>query len=178
PVVISEIMYNPQSGDQRQEYIELHNFGSTDVTLYDSNEGLAWQFTDGVEYVFPDDPGLTIPAGGYVLIVKNLTAYVNEYGMPPLGVTILGPYNGSLSNSGEKLELSRPGDVDMYGQRYYIRVDRVNYSDGSHPGDSPGDVDLWPTESDAGGKSLTRNVMSQYGNDPNNWIAAAPSPGS
>ncbi len=177
PVVISEIMYNPQSGDQRQEYIELHNFGSTSVTLYDSNQDEPWKFTDAVDYTFPDYPGLTIPAGGYVLIAKDVAAYMDEYGMPPFGVTILGPYSGSLSNSGEKLELSMPGDVDLYDQRHYIRVDRVNYSDGSHPGDSPGDVDLWPTEPDAGGKSLTREVMSQYGNDPNNWIAATPSPG-
>ena len=178
PVVINEIMYNPASGDQRQEYIELHNFGSTAVTLYDSNENEPWKFTDGVDYTFPDYPGLTIPAGGYVLIVKDLTAYMDEYGMPPFGVTILGPYSGSLSNSSEKLELSRPGDVDLYGLRHYIRVDRVNYSDSSHPEDSPEDIDLWPAEPDGGGKSLTRDLPDRYGNDPNNWIAATPSPGS
>ena len=176
PVVISEIMYNPASGDQRQEYIELHNFGSTNVTLYDSVEDEPWMFTSGVDFTFPDYPGLTIAPGAYVLIAKDVTAYMDEYGMPPFGVTILGPYDGSLSNSGEKLELSMPGDVDL-DQRYYIRIDRVNYSDGSHPGDSPGDVDLWPTEPDGNGESLTRDVMSQYGNDPNNWIAATPSPG-
>ena len=177
PIVISEIMYNPISGDQRQEYIELHNFGSTAVTLYDSNEGEPWKFTDGVDYTFPDYPGLTISAGGYVLIVKDIPAYINEYGVPPSGVMLLGSYGGKLSNAGEKLELSMPGDVDVYGERYYIRADRVNYSDGSHPEDAPEDVDLWPTEPDGGGGSLSRDVMSNYGNDPNNWTAATPSPG-
>ncbi|MBL7153244.1 MAG: lamin tail domain-containing protein, partial [Phycisphaerae bacterium] len=153
PIVISEIMYNPISADQRQEYIELHNFGSTAVTLYDSNEGEPWMFTDGIEYVFPDYPGLTISAGGYVLIAKDIPAYINEYGVPPSGVMLLASYGGRLSNAGEKLELSMPGDVDVYGERYYIRVDRVNYSDGSHPGDAPEDVDLWPTEPDGGGGS-------------------------
>ena len=178
PIVISEIMYNPISGDQRQEYIELHNFGSTAVTLYDSNEGEPWKFTDGVDYTFPDYPGLTISAGGYVLIVKDIPAYINEYGVPPSGVMLLGSYGGRLSNAGEKLELSMPGDTDEYGtRRYYIRVDRVNYNDGSHHEDAPGGVDLWPTQADGGGMSLTRSAMSLYGNDPNNWTASAPSPG-
>ena len=51
------------------------------------------------------------------------------------------------------------------------------YFDGSHPDSCPGGVDLWPTEPDAGGKSLTRTIPANYGNDPNNWTAATPSPG-
>jgi len=177
PVVINEIMYNPTSGDQRLEYVELHNTGTTGVTLYDYNEGKPWKFTDGINYTFPDYPGYTIPPGGFVIIAKDITAYLDAYGFPPAEVVVLGPYSGKLSNSGEKLELSIPGDVDIYGTRYYIRVDRVNYSDGSHPGDAPGDIDLWPTEPDGGGMSLTRDVPGNYGNDPNNWVPAVPSPG-
>ncbi len=108
-----------------------------------------------------------------------MTAYLAEYGLPPSGVVVLGPYSGNLSNAGEKVELSMPGDVDdEYERRYYIRLDRVNYSDGLHPEDCPGGVDLWPTEPDAGGKSLTRTTPANYGNDPNNWTAAMPSPGT
>jgi len=39
-------------------------------------------------------------------------------------------------------------------------------------------VDLWPVQADAGGKSLSRKVSQAYGNDPNNWQAATPTPGS
>ena len=177
PIVINEIMYNPIFGDQSQEYIELHNITSSEVTLYDSAQELPWKFTDGIDYTFPDYPGLTIPAGGYVLIVKDVTAYIDEYGFPPFGVTILGPYTGDLSNGGEKLELSSPGDEDEFGTRYYIRADRINYSDGSHHDDAPNGVDLWPTGPDGGGKSLTRKVSSDYGNDADNWHAQEPSPG-
>jgi len=56
-------------------------------------------------------------------------------------------------------------------------VDRVTYSDGSHPEDVPGDVDLWPVAADGGGKSLGRIAAELYGNDPNNWEASTPSPG-
>ena len=177
PIVISEIMYNPQSGDQKQEFVELRNIGPVAVTLYDFNEAEPWKFTDGIDYTFPGYPGFMIPAGGYVLIVADAAAYVAKYGMPPAGVIMLGPYGGKLGNSGEKLELSMPGDVDELGRRYYIRVDRVDYSDGSHPADCPGGVDLWPTGPDGGGASLSRVTGELYGNDPNNWIAATPSPG-
>ena len=178
PIVISEIMYNPQSGDQKQEFIELHNIGSLDVTLYDSNEALPWKFTDGIEYTFPY-PGATIPAGGYLLMVKDMTTYLAQYGVPPFGVPVLGPYDGKLSNGGEKLELSMPGDVDELGERQYIRVERVNYSDGSHHEDYeqlPWPVDPWPLWADGYGSSLRRITPQRYGNDPNNWTAASPTP--
>ena len=71
-----------------------------------------------------------------------------------------------------------PGDVDAQGLRQYIRIDRVNYSDGSHPEDCPGGVDLWPTEADGGDKSLARKVSDDYGNDVINWDANDPTPGT
>jgi hypothetical protein len=71
-----------------------------------------------------------------------------------------------------------PGDTDGLGWRYYIRIDRVNYSDGSHPEDCPGGLDYWPVEADGGGKSLSRKVSTDYGNDVANWEAATPSPGT
>ncbi|HUT47432.1 MAG TPA: hypothetical protein VMX36_14220, partial [Sedimentisphaerales bacterium] len=75
-------------------------------------------------------------------------------------------------NGGEKVQLSKPGD-QLDGTRYYIRVDRVNYSDGFHPfGEDP-----WPLGPDGYGQSLTRKVPADYGNDPENWSGADPSPG-
>jgi hypothetical protein len=38
--------------------------------------------------------------------------------------------------------LGKPGDVNESGQRQYIRVERINYSDGSHPGDELTLLDL------------------------------------
>jgi hypothetical protein len=176
PIVISEIMYNPGSDNQNEEYIELLNISSEPVTLYRYDKSEAWRFTDGIEFVFPSDPVVTIPAGGYLLLVKDLAAFAARYGASPASVQVLGPYDGQLQNGGEKLDLSMPGDVDEFGTRYYIRIDRLNYSDGSHPEDCPGGVDLWPIEADGGGKSLSRKVPSVYGNDVANWKAAAPSP--
>jgi hypothetical protein len=183
PVVISEIMYHsawPSGGsytNEQYEYIELHNISTQSVTLYDYDKGLAWKFTDGIELTFDAESPVTIGAGDRIVIVKNPAAFAWRYpGVPAR--KIVGPYDGNLSNSGEKIELSMPGSIDTSGVRQYIRADRVNYSDGSHPGDVPGSVDLWPSETDGQGKSLTRIVPRDYGNDPQNWIEASPSPGN
>jgi hypothetical protein len=90
---------------------------------------------------------------------------------------IYGPYSSKLANEGEQLELSKPGDVDELGVRHYIRVEQINYSDGSHPGSNPVEPDLWPTAADGNGKSLGRINSALYGNDPNNWQAIMPTPG-
>jgi len=175
-------MYNPDwpTGgsytNEQYEYIELHNISSDPVTLYDYATSEPWKFTGAVEFTFPTDVPVTIPAGGHVLIVKKPEAFSWRY--PNVAADkISGPYDGSLSNAGERLELSMPGDVDAQGKRYYIRIDRVDYSDGSHPENSPGGVDLWPTWPDGFGLSLTRKVFSEYGNDPANWAVSSPSPG-
>ncbi len=66
-------------------------------------------------------------------MVKTTPAYFRTKYSVPGGVTVLGPYGGNLSNAGEKLELVKPTDTDESGQTVYARVDRVVYSDGSHP---------------------------------------------
>jgi hypothetical protein len=178
PIVINEIMYNPPDiNGQNSEYVELRNTTGSTVNLYDVN-GIGWEFSDGIDYKFPN--GTTIPANGYLLVVKTTPAYFRTRYSVPGGVTVLGPYGGNLSNGGEKLELVKPTDTDELGRTVYTRVDRVVYSDGSHPQDCPEGVDLWPTQADGGGKSLSRKVTPApaYGNDPNNWQAANPSPGT
>ncbi|MHC4586974.1 MAG: lamin tail domain-containing protein, partial [Planctomycetota bacterium] len=182
PIVISEIMYNPSwpeggsyTNDQ-YEYLELHNISNEPVALYHFETALPWKFTDGIDFTFPADIPVTIPVGGYLLVVKDPEAFSWRY--PAVSIEkILGPYSGSLNNAGERLELSMPGDIDEFGTRYYIRVDRVTYSDGSHPENSPDSIDHWPTSPDGDGESLTRKVSSDYGNDSDNWTASAPSPG-
>jgi hypothetical protein len=176
PVVINEIMYNPPDiNGQNSEYVELRNITGSTVNLYDAS-GVPWKFSDGIDYTFP--AATTIPANGYLLVVKTTPAYFRTRYSVPAGITVLGPYNGHLDNSGEKVEISRPTDIDEAGQPVYTRVDRVVYSDGSHPANCPEGVDLWPTQADGGGKSLSRKITTAYGNDPNNWQAAEPSPGA
>ncbi|MDH4240635.1 MAG: lamin tail domain-containing protein, partial [Phycisphaerae bacterium] len=177
PVVINEIMYNPPTGNQNEEYIELHNITGAMVTLYRYDKSTPWKFTDGIDYTFSAGPVVTIKAYGYLILAKDLTAFTARYGGMPPGVQVLDGYSGRLSNAGERLQIAMPGDIDELGTRQYIRIDRVTYSDGLHPEDVPGTVDLWPREADGLGKSLSRKVSTDYGNDVDNWKAATPSPG-
>jgi hypothetical protein len=133
-----------------------------------------WRFADdggGIIFDFP--LGTTMVPGEYLLLVKDITAFNAAYPLAPADVQIFEWGPGRLSNAGEKLQLSLPGD-QVEDKRYYIRIDRVNYSDGFHPlGEDP-----WPLEPDGYGKSLGRIVGADYGNDPDNWTAVDPSPGS
>ncbi|MGD0078856.1 MAG: hypothetical protein ABSB91_09585, partial [Sedimentisphaerales bacterium] len=138
-----------------------------------SVENVPWKFTDGIDYTFPGI--VTIPDGNRIIVAKNPTAFSWRYPFVSTSI-IYGPYTGWLANDGEQLELGKPGDIDGLGQRQYIRVERINYSDGSHPGDDPNDP--WPTGADGLGKSLKRTNESLYGNDPNNWTAVTPTPGT
>jgi hypothetical protein len=177
PVVINEIMYNPATSDQNAEYIELLNISDSVVTLAEfDNEQLIdvpWRFADdsnGISFDFP--LGTTMAPGELLLLVKDRDVFESSYVGIPDDVQIFEWGSGKLDNAGEKIQLSKPGD-EFEGKRYYIRVDRVNYSDGFHPLDE----DLWPIWPDGYGFSLTRNVPGDYGNDPENWEAANPSPG-
>jgi hypothetical protein len=175
PVIISEIMYRPEKlwGNWDAEYIELYNTTASRVNLYDANA--CWKFTDGIEYTFPSDAN--IPAHGYLLVVKNLTAFNAQYTGVPAGVRKLQWTNGRLDNDGENIEISMPGDIGNDGQRRYISIDRVSYSNGSHPENFDGATDPWPVSADGQGYSLTKVNYSLYGNDPNAWAAYLPSPG-
>jgi hypothetical protein len=182
PVVISEIMYYPDTGNPLNsyaEYVELYNTSGSPVALYDtSNPSNTWLLTDeneGIKLYMPG--GITIAAGGRILLVKNLGAFTAEYGAP--GVPAYEWLEGRLSNAGEKINLAKPGEPELNGFVPYYRVDRVNYSDGYHHEnfrDLPSDP--WPTSPDGGGDALQRSSLTSYGNDVDNWSAGTPTPGS
>ena len=179
PLIINEIMYNPPfEGDS--EYVELLNISDMPVVLYDPVTAEPWRFTDdpnnpGIDFFFPTDSPVTLEAGEYLLLVSDSAAFYARYGIPA-GVQVFEWPAGKLNNAGEKIQLSMPGDVDTQGLRYWIRVDRLTYSDGSHPA-APGETDPWPAEPDGNGYSLSRINPAEYGNDPVNWQAEIPSPG-
>ncbi len=176
PVVINEIMYHPNSNGDA-EFIELLNISGSPVTLYDAVEGEAWKITDGVDYTFPSGSPITLASGEYFLLIKNQAAFTALFGAPSGQFAVW--TSGSLSNGGERVEISSPGELEG-ATRHYIRQDRVNYSDGSHPGDFPNiGSDPWPTAPDGSDtSSLSRTTSGAYGNDPANWHAATPSPGA
>lgn len=185
PVVISEFHYHPPSPDggvtdnTDDEFIELLNISAQEVPLYDplfpENR---WRLQNAVDFLFPSDT--VIPPSQTILVVSfdpvtnatQLAHFRSKFNVPS-SVPVLGPYARKLSNSNDEIELYKPDPPQPPGRPDaglvpYIRVDKVNYSD----------VFPWPIEADGSGKSLHRQVASSFGNDPANWLAADPSPGT
>ena len=183
PVVINEIMYNPLSPDgttdnTADEFIELVNISGQSVSLFDPlHPENRWHLQGGVTFEFP--PNTTLPASGVVVLVSFdpadatlLGAFRGKFSVPQI-VPIFGPYAGKLGNGGDEVELYKPDppqgpEHPDAGFVPYIRVDKVNYTDTAP----------WPTEADGTGRSLQRKSVSAFGNDPANWDAAEPSPGT
>ena len=141
-IAINEIMYNPISDLDEDEYLELYNRGSATVDLS------GWRFTDGIDFEIPQ--GTTIPAGGYLVVAKDAAHLKFNYSN--LGETnVVGNYAGTISNSGERLALSMPDEIQStneFGQvevaTIYIVVAEVHHQEGGR----------WGKWSDGGGSSL------------------------
>lgn len=181
PVIVSEFMYHPGFGfnDDDYEYIELMNISGQPVrtagyvSTYTGpsnhhDEWIPWAFTEGIEFEFPVD--LEIAAGQRILLVKDLAAFNARYTQVPAGTLIYEWTDGKLANEGETIEISMPGDKEYLEDRYYIRMEHINY-----------DVALpWP-QAIGTGKSLTHirpaEAGNNYTNDPVHWSAENPTPG-
>ncbi len=173
-LVIDELMYHPV--DPNEEYIELYNPLSERIDL--GNGTVVWRLDGAVDYSF--SAGTFIPAGGRLVVVgfdptvetSRLDAFVAAYEIGPsrFGVPLVGPWQGNLSNRGERvaLEKSLPGD-NAGAPVAWVIVDEVIYSDAAP----------WPAGADGQGDALQR-IMSgpdDSGNDPTNWQAVPPTPG-
>ena len=90
--------------------------------------------------------------------VSNFLATHDGLGTPSL---LLGPYDGELSNAGERLALERPQAPDIEGGSVsWVTVDEVIYSSAAP----------WPDAS-GNGAELHRIDLRNSGNDPVNWTA-------
>ncbi len=162
PVVINEIQYHPDaSGD---EFVELANLTAGPVQLFDPAVPTNTWRLNGLGFSFPTN--VTLPPNGMILIVAtNPTIFRTKYQVPA-AVQLFERQDGALQDSGERLQLQRPGVPDTNGVPYYT-VDMVRYNDRAP----------WPPAADGSGPSLQRINPSAYGNEPLNWVAAGPTPG-
>lgn len=179
PLVISEIHYHPTSTSEQehdQEFLELQNVTGASLTLTDASQSTnVWHIRNAVSFNLP--ASLVIPAQGFVILVGfdpetnlvNTTSFRTRFGVPS-EVPVLGPWEGQLDNSGDTIELNRPG-VPVGDRVPRIAVDRVAYRD----------LPPWPLQADVQGPglgySLQRRGVQSYGNEPTNWLAALPTAG-
>jgi len=133
-VVINELMYDPISGNNDDQFIELYNQGTNAVSL------AGWQFTAGVTYTFP--AGASIAPQGYVVVAKNTAGMFTNY--PSLNpATTYGNFSSHLSHDGARVALAAP--QSLYGSNTILVVeDEVTYGTGGR----------WGQWSSGGGSSL------------------------
>jgi hypothetical protein len=173
PIVFKEIMFHPPDlpnmmDNADDEYLLLQNISSGPVALFDPAATTnRWRLAGAVDFTFP--PNLTLAAGATLVVVSfdpsnpgRLAAFRNRYGLLATTPTY-GPYTGKLDNFRESVELYKP-DTPNPGVVPYVLVEQIEYRD-SAP---------WPLGADGTGAALRRLNLTQYGNDPANWQAAAP----
>jgi CotH protein/lamin tail-like protein len=180
PVVVSEIMYYSVGGgfeNPDEEFIEVQNITASPVRLYDpAYPTNTWRVRDAVDFEFPRN--VTLAANGRILLVnfsptdtQLLAAFRAKFNVPP-SVPIFGPWSGRLANDSDSIELVKPDAVQLpphpdAGYVPQVLVDKVRYSA----------LAPWPAAASGGSNSLQRIAAANYGNDPVNWQAAAPTAG-
>lgn len=160
-IVISEIMYDPISGDSADQYVELYNQASAPVDIG------GWQFTQGIHFEMPTP--LVIPANGYLVVAKNATNLWAHYPGTLNATNTVGDFGGTLSRGGERLVLAAPEIVVSTNQQggvvtntLWVEVDEVTYGTG-------GRWDKWAA---GGGSSLELiDPRSDHRRAPN-WAAS------
>jgi hypothetical protein len=98
-VVIHELLYDPISGVDDDQFVELYNRSDAVVDL------AGWQFVDGIQFTFPTNS--VIPPHGYFVVSRNAARLLEKQpGLSAAAVT--GNFSGSLSHRGERVALARP----------------------------------------------------------------------
>lgn len=162
PIAINEVMYNPAAGGD--EFVELLNITDYAVPLFDpAHPTDSWQFTSGISYTFPANTSLVAHGFGLVVAIDP-AVFRATYQIPP-SVAVFGPYEGGLSNGGERLELSKPVGSSP---EFHVAVDSIAYDD-----QAP-----WPVTPDGSGPSIERIKTWEYGDDVVNWAASSVAGGS
>ncbi len=144
---LTEVMYNPADG-QELEYLEMQNVGGSTLDLNGA------RFTDGIEYTFDN---VQLMSGQFLIVAKDTAAFAGKYDAQ--GATVVGGYNGRLSNGGETIELVDANDRLIFS---------FSYNDGND----------WPAEADGEGRSLEVIDVNASVNDASNWQASATADGS
>ena len=132
-IVINELMYDPISGNDDDQYVELYNKGTNTINL------AGWQFTAGITFTFPS---VVIAPNGYLVVARNTTNLFAKYPNLNSGNTV-GNYSGKLSHDGELVQLSMPQTL-YTNTAILVAEDQVTYGTGGR----------WGEWSGGGGSSL------------------------
>jgi CotH kinase protein/Lamin Tail Domain/Secretion system C-terminal sorting domain/Chitobiase/beta-hexosaminidase C-terminal domain len=142
-LTISEINYNSDSSINGGNWVELHNFGATPISLGDwkLKSKLNWD-----NYVLPDNT--VIPPNGYLVICENVAMFNAIY---PSVTNYIGATNFGWSNKKDSIKLVNP-----FGITTVLAI----YND-SLP---------YPECADGWGRTLELKTNTSSLLDPNSWF--------
>ena len=147
-VVINEIMYHHHpvtlptgTTDDPEEWIELFNRGTSAVDLN------GWKVRGGIAFDFP--AGTTLAPGAYLVVAKDPGALLARFP----GISVTGPFSGTLSNRGDVVQLEDPSDNI---------ADEVRYCESGR----------WDGRADGGGSSLELRDPDADNSVPESWAAS------
>ena len=143
-LTFSELNYHSDSAANSDDWIELHNYGSTPLDIS------GWKFKDDDDFhVFEFPVSTVIPADGYLVLAEDIAKFNAAY---PQVTNVMGSLGFSFANSEEQLRLFDYKDV-LYLSVFYS------------------DQLPWPEGAD--GNGYTCELIDPAGdlNDGNNWFA-------
>jgi len=161
-VTVTELNYHPHDPTPDElaidptftpgdfEFVEMLNTSDRTVELSDV------KFTHGVDYAFTLDAPVTLAAGQYAVLVANPSAFEARYGT---GVNVVGVFDGSLENAGERVALAHPLTETLEAFEY-------------------GDSGNWPNRADGSGSTLEIVDPAEDHTDPANWRSSSEYGGS
>jgi Lamin Tail Domain/Secretion system C-terminal sorting domain len=98
-ITCTEINYNSDPSTASGNWLELHNFGSSSVSL------AGYKFVKGTSTYTIPNAGSNIAAGGYLVLSDNVAQFQQAY---PGVNNVVGPTQISLGNGGDTVEIRQP----------------------------------------------------------------------
>jgi len=149
PLVISEIMYHPEtrSDQQNLEFVEIFNSNP-----FFENIG-GFRISGSIDYTFPR--GTIIPGGGFILVAAVPAHLASVHGL----AGVLGPYTNNLPNSQGTLRLHNLQGALLFEVEY-------------------GSAQEWSAAADGPGHSLVLARPSHGDNNAKSWASSAYKGGS
>lgn len=142
-VILNEINFNPLSGDDDDEFVELYNRGATAVDIS------GWSFSEGIVFTIPD--GIVIPPRSFLVISPNVEETRGRHGLEG---SIVGDYTGVLDNDGEIITLRNVRGA---------LISRAHFNDTGN----------WPGRTDGRGPTLELIDPFTQADLADNWAASA-----
>lgn len=138
-MAIAGVEFNPASGNQDEEYVQLTN---TNAFAFDLS---GWLLGGAVQFTFR--PGTVVPAGASLYVTPSVKAFRARATGPRAGQSLFvqGNYHGQLSAWGETVVLADPAGRPVAGLTYtgnpspaqrFLRITELMYNPAPAAGDA------------------------------------------